>query len=78
MTTLGDVLAEDREQIKAILLQYRADGVAAPLLPLDVDLDGDGKTDAFGLDENDEVVLVSGADLEHTVYVSDGDDAKGE
>lgn len=76
--TLGDLLAEDLAEIKAILLQHRADGAAAPLLPLDVDLDGDGKTDAFGLDENDEVVVVSGVNLEHTVYRSDGDDVKGE
>ena len=71
--TLDEISGEDREQIKAILLQHRADGVAVPLLPLDVDLDGDGKADAFGLDENDEVVLVSGVNLEHTVYQFTGE-----
>ena len=65
---------EDREVIRAALLAERAAGVAVPLLPADVDVDGDGIVDSFGLDENDEVVVVSGVALEHTVYVSEGDD----
>lgn len=70
--TLAD---EDREVIRSILLAERERGIAVPLLPADVDLDGDGTVDSFGLDENDEVVIVSGVALEHTVYVSEGDDA---
>lgn len=70
--------AEDLAQIKAILLGYRADGVERPLLPLDVDVDGDGICDSFGLDEHDEVVIVSGVTLENTVYVSEGDDVGGD
>lgn len=66
--------AEDREIIRAALLAERAAGVASPLIPADVDLDGDGTADSFGLDENDEVVIVSGARLADTVYESDGDD----
>jgi hypothetical protein len=69
---------EDREATKAILLQYKAEGNENPLLPADVDIDGDGIVDSFGLDENDEVIVVSGAKLEDTVYVSEGDDVKEE
>ena len=65
---------EDREVIGAALLAEREAGVAAPLLPADVDVNGDGTVDSFGLDENDEVVVVSGVALEHTLYVSEGDD----
>ena len=65
---------EDRDAIKQVLLMYRAEGNPNPLLPADVDLDGDGIVDSFGLDENDEVVVVRGRKLDETVYVSDGDD----
>lgn len=64
----------DREVLRGILLAQRAEGAAVPLIPLDVDLDGDGKVDAWGLDPDDQVVLVSGVDLEFTSYASDGDD----
>ena len=62
--------------IRTILLGYKSEGVEKPLLPLNVDLDGDGIADSYGLDENDEVILVSGVPLEDTVYVSDGDDVR--
>lgn len=65
---------EDRALIKQILVGYRKDGNENPLLPLNVDLDGDGITDAWGLDDNDDVVLVPGRPLAQTVYVSDGND----
>ena len=65
---------EDRDAIKAVLLMYRASGDPNPLLPADVDLDGDGIVDSFGLDLNDEVIVVRGAEIKNTVYVSDGDD----
>lgn len=68
---------EDEAAIKSILLQHKAEGNANPLLPADVDIDGDGIADAFGLDANENVVVVSGAKLEDTVYVSDGDDISG-
>lgn len=68
------VTVEDRDEIKSILLQWRSEGVENPLLPMDVDVDGDGIVDSFGLDENDEVVVVLGKPLEETVYVSEGDD----
>jgi len=69
-----EVGAEDAQAIKEILLQWRSEGVENPLLPADVDLDGDGIADSFGLDENDELVVVRGVKLEDTVYVSEGDD----
>lgn len=66
---------EDRDVLRGLLLAERERGVERPLLPADVDLDGDGVCDAFGLDENDDVVLVSGVTLDGTLYVSEGDDA---
>lgn len=69
---------EDREAVRQILLAERARGVPHPLLPVDVDIDGDGVADAFGLDEDAQVVVVSGVQLAQTVYVSDGDDIGGE
>ncbi|QCG77498.1 hypothetical protein SEA_DIZZYRUDY_1 [Microbacterium phage DizzyRudy] len=69
-----EVSAEDATAIKSILLQWRSEGVENPLLPMEVDVNGDGVADSFGLDENDEVVVVLGSKLEDTVYVSEGDD----
>jgi hypothetical protein len=64
---------KDRKAIRAMLLAERANGVAVPLLPADVDMDGDGIVDSFGLDEHDEVVIVSGVALEHTLFESVGE-----
>ena len=66
----------DLVTIKGILEGYKAEGIEKPLLPMNVDIDGDGIADAYGLDENGEVCIVSGVSLEHTVYVSDGDDIR--
>ena len=66
---------EDLVAIKQILLSWKAEGNPNPLLPLNVDVDGDGIADAYGLDDQGQVILVSGVKLEDTVYVSDGDDA---
>lgn len=66
----------DREALKAILLAQREEGVERPLVPLNVDIDGDGIVDAFGLDDAGEVILVSGVELGDTCYVSDGDDIR--
>lgn len=65
---------EDRLALRDILIQQRSEGVEDPLIPLNVDIDGDGIADAWALDENDDVVLRPGVKLEDTVYVSDGDD----
>ena len=69
-----EVSVEDAAAIKAILLQWKSEGVENPLLPADVDLDGDGVADSFGLDSFGELVVVRGVKLEDTVYVSEGDD----
>jgi len=72
-TPASDLPREDYRAIRDILRGYRANGIERPLLPSDVDIDGDGTADCYGLDENDELIYVKSA-LEETVYVSDGDD----
>ncbi|AWN03325.1 hypothetical protein PBI_COUNT_2 [Microbacterium phage Count] len=67
---------EDAAAIKAILLQWKSEGNPNPLLPADVDIDGDGIVDSFGLDENDNVIVVSGTKLEDTVYVAEGEQSE--
>lgn len=66
---------EDLIAIKSILLQWKSEGNPNPLLPADVDIDGDGIVDSFGLDANDNVIVVSGAKLEDTVFESTGDES---
>ena len=65
---------EDVTTIRDILMQWKAEGVENPLLPADVDIDGDGIVDSFGLDADNNVIIVSGAKLDDTVYFSEGDD----
>lgn len=65
---------EDEKQIRDILIAWRdEDGVTEPLLPMDVDGDGDGLVDSWGLGPNDSVVVVPARPLEETVFRSDGD-----
>lgn len=66
------VSAEDLEVIKSILIQYKQEGNANPLLPMEVDVNGDGIVDSFGLDANENVIVVPGVKLENTVYESTG------
>ncbi|AWN03248.1 hypothetical protein PBI_CAMILLE_1 [Microbacterium phage Camille] len=68
------VTQEDVSVIRDILLREKAEGNPNPLLPADVDLDGDGTADSFGLDVNDQVIVVPGVRLENTLYESEGDD----
>jgi hypothetical protein len=63
---------EDYNAIRDALLAWREDGVANPLIPSDVDIDGDGTTDAYGLDANDEVIFVKSAKLKDTVFEAVG------
>lgn len=65
---------KDALAIRAILLQWRDEGQARPLLPADVDRDGDGIVDSYGLDADDNVALFRRVKLEDTVFLSDGDD----
>lgn len=67
---------EDAAAIKAILLQWKSEENPNPLLPADVDIDGDGIVDSFGLDENDNVIVVSDTKLEDTVYVAEGEQSE--
>lgn len=73
MATISDVSIEDQFALHAALLQWKNEGVVNPLIPFDLDLDGDGITDSFGLNENEELVIVSGVKVEDTVYESTGD-----
>ena len=67
---------EDAAAIKAILLQWKSEGNPNPLLPADVDINGDGIVDSFGLDENNNVIVVSGTKLEDTVHVAEGEQSE--
>lgn len=62
---------EERLVFRSMLLTHRMLGTENPLIPLMSDADGDGKHDFYGLDENDEVVFVSGVTLEDSVFESD-------
>lgn len=66
--TLSD---EDREVIRSSLIAAESAGVVNPLLPDDVDADGDGLVDAYGLDGNGQVVLVRSVPLSETLYEAD-------
>ena len=68
---------EDRNAIYEILIGEVKAGNPDPLLPMGVDIDGDGIVDAFGLAENSEVVIAPGVSLETTIYESSGDDVRG-
>jgi len=71
---IKDLPEADRLQIHESLTAWRESGVEDPLLPLDVDLDGDGIADAFGLDAKGNLELRPGQPIKDTVYVSEGDD----
>ncbi|QLF84358.1 endolysin [Microbacterium phage Karate] len=75
MTDINSLLEpEDREIITSALRQWAEEGVERPLIPMDVDVDGDGIVDAWGLDAFGNLIVVSGVNLGDTVYVSDGSD----
>lgn len=65
---------EDRGTIRDILLAMREGGVEHPILPADVDLDGDGLVDGFGLDAADNVVVVLGCPIQDTAYEATGEE----
>jgi len=78
MSDISALPDEDKAAIKAALLQWKKDGNENPLLPLDQDLNGDGITDAFGLDDKGELILVPGVEHADTVSVANApDDDKG-
>lgn len=63
---------EDREILRASLRAWQESGVKRPLIPMDIDLDGDGIADSWGLDAFGELVVVHGVALDKTVYEADG------
>lgn len=67
-----DLSREDQVQLLACLKQWQAEGQDNPIIPCDVDVDGDGTADGYGLSTFGELVYVSGVKLGHTVYESDG------
>lgn len=69
---------EDEAVIRGLLEDQARAGAERPLLPLDVDIDGDGIADAWGLGDDGQVVLVPGVPLASTCYLSDGDDVRGQ
>lgn len=71
--SIDDLTDEDRAAMTDALRAWKKSGTANPLIPLDVDLDGDGIVDSIGLDPDGNLTIVS-ADLGSTVYVSQGDD----
>lgn len=82
MTTIRAVteqdlpLSEQRVLIEA-LKTWKSAGVTEPLIPSEVDADGDGKADAYGLNGFGQLVFVTGVALEDTVYTVEGDGSDG-
>lgn len=74
----NDLTREDRDALVAALEGMRADGVERPLIPLDVDVDGDGICDAWGLTDSGTLALISGVDIGSTSWVSDGSGEEGD
>jgi hypothetical protein len=72
--SINDISEEDREVLRDALQAMRGLGDERPLIPIEVDLTGDGIHDAFGLGPDGELVVVAGVKLEETGYVSEGDD----
>ena len=69
---LDNLGAADRAALTQVLVDWRAQGVENPTIPLYNDVDGDGIPDLVGLDESGGLVLVPGATVESSVAVSTG------
>lgn len=69
--TDADLSRADQAQLKASLVRWKIDGQDNPLIPCDVDVDGDGTADAYGL-VNDVLVYITGVTIGTTVYEADG------
>jgi hypothetical protein len=72
MSLLDSIPQADQDELKAALQTWQKDGTENPLIPVDVDVNGDGKPDAVGLDKDGNLIAVTDADLSDTVYESDG------
>lgn len=63
---------EDKIVLRDALRKWRDGGVVNPTIPMYADADGDGVPDFYGLDENDELVVVPGT-LQESVSESTGE-----
>jgi hypothetical protein len=72
---LENLSDDDKAVLKSSLERWKAEGVEKPLIPTDYDVDGDGKTDSFGLNDAGELTVIFGATYDDTVAVSEGDEA---
>ncbi|QWY84467.1 hypothetical protein SEA_QUADZERO_22 [Microbacterium phage QuadZero] len=75
--TEQDVPIEDQVQLLACLKQWKAEGQVNPMIPCDIDADGDGTTDAFGLGPFGDLVFVTQVPVKNTVYEADGSGLEG-
>jgi hypothetical protein len=73
---LDQMLIEDKVTLTHALQGWKDDGVANPMIPLDMDVDGDGFADAFGLDDAGNLILLSTVPIVDTVSVSLGGGAE--
>ncbi len=69
--------AEAREAILSALLQWRAEGVEDPTIPVYADVDGDGIPDVYGLDAFGRLELRPDVPVAATVAESTGAGLEG-
>jgi len=65
---LATLSGEQRQQVLETLTSFKDAGVSAPLLDAGVDGDGDGRNDYFGLDEQGNLIMVTGAEGDRDDY----------
>lgn len=71
--TDDDLPRDDQLALVAALRVWQGEGNENPMIPCDMDADGDGSTDAYGLGALGELVYVTGASLGDTVFEATGD-----
>jgi hypothetical protein len=70
---LENLSEQDRSDIKDALLAWKEEGVDRPVVPIFQDTDNDEVLDFIGLDENNELIIVSGITLDESVFESLGE-----
>lgn len=68
----NELTEADRAELTAALKTWQEAGETNPMIPMDVDINGDGHADVAALDGNGNLIFVSGINLEDTVYESTG------
>lgn len=74
---MADIPEEFTDQDREVLtdqLQRMIEVGEAPFIPLNVDVDGDGRADAWTLDSFGALQLVPEIPLAHTSYTATGED----